>query len=309
MHSLSNLLAKCAAKHEAADDLAAARKEREEAVAIHVKLFGKENWQAVNARIALAHVEQLSRLSAEQRRQLSDAAKLAAEANALAEREKYPEAIGLATKAFDLRHGIASDDDILTANSADQLGFLNNKARHYAEGEKWTRMAVDIFQRLYGERHPNYAIGLDNLAFYAEWHGDYAKAESLYKQELAILRETIGESTAEYAATLDSLAMMYVKRGDYTKAEPLYRQALAIRKKVLGEKNPNYANTLNDLAILYDDTGDYAQAELLNKQGLRFARKCWGPNTHAMPLACSTWRLSTITWATTFGPSHSAVRR
>ena len=109
-----------------------------------------------------------------------------------------------------------------------------------------------------GERHPDYADSLNNLADLLESQGDYAAARPLYEQALAIRKEVLGERHPDYATSLNNLADLLESQGDYAAARPLYEQALAIRKEVLGERHPDYANSLTNLAFLLWAQRDYA---------------------------------------------------
>jgi tetratricopeptide (TPR) repeat protein len=149
---------------------------------------------------------------------------------------------------------------------------LNEEARAlYGRGKsreaiRAAQQALAISKEVLGERHPDYANSLNNLAELYEAMGDYGKAEPLCRQALAINKEALGDKHPNYATSLNNLAELYHAMGDYAKAEPLHRQALATRKEALGERHPHYAASLNNLAELYRAMGDYAQAEPLLRQ-------------------------------------------
>jgi CHAT domain-containing protein/Tfp pilus assembly protein PilF len=126
--------------------------------------------------------------------------------------------------------------------------------------------ALDLRKQVLGERHPDYALSLNNLAALYQAQGEYGKAEPLYRQARDIYKQVLGERHPDYATSLHNLAFLYQAQGKYPKAEPLYRQALDLRKQVLGERHPDYAQSLNNLAVLYQAQGEYAQAEPLFRQ-------------------------------------------
>ena len=127
-----------------------------------------------------------------------------------------------------------------------------------------------------GEKHPNYANSLNDLAVLYYSQGDYAKAEPLYRQTLDIQKQFLGEKHPNHASSLNNLALLHKTQGDYAKAEPLYRQALDIRKQVLGEKHPDYAISLHNLAGMYYSQRDYAKAEPLYRQTLEIHKQVLG---------------------------------
>ena len=151
----------------------------------------------------------------------------------------------------------------------------------YREGKsgealKSARRALAIRKEVLGERHPNYATSLNNLASLLEAQGDYAGARPLYEQALAIRKEVLGERHPDYAVSLNNLAGLLNAQGDYAGARPLYEQALAISKEVQGERHPHYAYSLNNLATLLSATGDYAGARPLYEQALAINKEVLG---------------------------------
>ena len=138
------------------------------------------------------------------------------------------------------------------------------------------QQALQINKEVLGEKHPDYARSLNNLAVLYESLGNYQKALPLQQQALQINKEVLGEKHPDYAISLNNLAVLYEKMGSYEKALPLYQQALQIRKEVLGEKHPDYARSLNSLAELYEDMGSYQKALPLHQQALQIRKEVLG---------------------------------
>ena len=149
-----------------------------------------------------------------------------------------------------------------------EVGCANRQGR-FREAIELARQLLEIRRQVQGEKHPDYARTLNNLAYLYSSQGDYAKAEPLYRQALAITKQVLGEKHPAYATSLNNLALLYKSQGDYTKAEHLSLKALEIRKQTLGEKHPSYATSLTSLALLYKSMGDYAKAEPLYRQRWR----------------------------------------
>ena len=102
----------------------------------------------------------------------------------------------------------------------EQVGQLYEGGR-FPEAIELATRARDLALRSYGERHPNYASSLNNLAMLYRETGDYAAAEPLFRQALEIRRAALGEGHPDYAISLNSLASLYHVMGDYAAAEPL----------------------------------------------------------------------------------------
>jgi CHAT domain-containing protein/tetratricopeptide (TPR) repeat protein len=138
------------------------------------------------------------------------------------------------------------------------------------------RQALALRRQVLGERHPDYAQSLNNLATLYVYQGEYAKAEPLYRQARDLAKQVLGERHPHYATSLYNLAALYESQGEYAKAEPLCRQARDIYKQVLGERHPDYATSLDNLARLYQDQGEYAKAEPLFRQALEIHKEVLG---------------------------------
>ena len=115
--------------------------------------------------------------------------------------------------------------------------YLRDRAQ-YAEAEPLYKQAMEIRRTALGERHPDYATSLNNLAVLYHAMGRHAEAEPLYKQAMEICRTALGERHPDYAASLNNLALLYDAMGRHAEAEPLYKQAMEIRRTALGERHP-----------------------------------------------------------------------
>jgi CHAT domain-containing protein/tetratricopeptide (TPR) repeat protein len=139
----------------------------------------------------------------------------------------------------------------------------------YAKAERLYQEGLRIYKQLVGEKHPDYARGINALAALYDSQGLYAKAEPLYKQALKIRKEVLGERHPDYATTLNNLAFLYDAQGLLAKAEPLFKQALEIHTQVLGKYDLATATSLNNLAVLYKSQGLYTKAEPLYREALK----------------------------------------
>ena len=70
-----------------------------------------------------------------------------------------------------------------------------------------------IRQAVLGERHPDTAESLNNLAELLRSQGDSAAAKPLYEQALAIRKAALGERHPDTATSLNNLAGLFYRRG------------------------------------------------------------------------------------------------
>ena len=69
-------------------------------------------------------------------------------------------------------------------------------------------------RRLLGDKHPEIAAGLENLATTLQDKGDLAGAEALYRQSLRDAPQLLGELHPDVGRTLPNLAMLQYDRGN-----------------------------------------------------------------------------------------------
>jgi tetratricopeptide (TPR) repeat protein len=160
--------------------------------------------------------------------------------------------------------------------------LLYNMSRHlhqrgqYAEAVPISRQAIEICREYLGEKHPDYAASLRQLAVVYMAMGRYADAEPIFLQANEIWRSALGEGHSDYATSLSDLALLYRTTGRYAEAEAFFRQSAEIYRTTLGERDPGYAGSLNSLGVLYRATGRYAEAEPLFRQAHEIFRTSLG---------------------------------
>ncbi|MEM9275418.1 MAG: tetratricopeptide repeat protein [Cyanobacteria bacterium P01_F01_bin.143] len=148
----------------------------------------------------------------------------------------------------------------------------------YNVAANWSNKGLVVIKNHLGEKHPDFATSLNNLAALYDSQGKYKQAEPLYLQALELRKEILGENHPDFATSLNNLAGLYYSQGKYEQAEPLYLQALELRKEILGENHPQVANSFNNLALLYTSQGKYEQAEPLYLQALDLRKELLGEN-------------------------------
>jgi len=190
---------------------------------------------------------------------------------ALVQQGRVDEAIAHYRKALEIDPADAQFHHNL-GHALVQQGNVDEAITH---GQK----AREIRKKTRGEKTPQYAESLNNLALMYQNVGDYARAESLCRQAMEIWKEVLGEKDPDYAAGLNNLALLYHSMGDYVRAEPLFRQALDI--------NPNDANAHFNLGVVLHQQGKHQATVTCWRQALRLQ-----PN-HPVILVRTAWVLAT----------------
>lgn len=158
-------------------------------------------------------------------------------------------------------------------------GAVAAAREHEAVASARQRLALQ--KQAVGEKHPEYATGLNQLALLLIMHGDPEAAEPLLRQALEIRKAALGEHHPDYATNLSSLAGLLWARGDLDGAEPLLRQALEIRWEVLGSGHPKSIASLNSLEQLLRAKQDWAGIERLSARDLSSGAKPAGSDPGA----------------------------
>jgi CHAT domain-containing protein len=275
--NVANSLEQLAKMQEEQADFEAAKKARQEVLAIRRKLNGDKHWRVTDARLALALLEKLVQLTPEERRQLEQAKRLDDEERALYRQSKYQEAVPLRRKILAIHQKVFGPEHPYTALSLNNLGLLLQEQGDYAAARPYVEQALAFYKKVLGPEHPHTATSLNNLGFLLKAQGDYAGARPYYEQALAIYKKVLGSEHHHTATSLNNLGLLLQAQGDYAGARPYYEQALAIRKKVLGPEHPHTALCLNNLGLLLRAQAIYAGARPYLEQALAINKKVLGP--------------------------------
>ncbi len=182
-----------------------------------------------------------------------------------------PHALSVASWVERERMGFAAAGRLL-----DQTGYYLYERGQYAEAEPLLERAMEIRRTALGERHPDFAESLNDLAVLYYATGRHAEAEPLYKQALRVYCTTLGEGHPDFAESLNNLGILYEVMGRHAEAEPLLERAMDIRRTARGEHHPDFAESLSNLAELYIATGRHGLAEPFLKRATDIRRIALG---------------------------------
>ncbi|MFZ1025595.1 MAG: CHAT domain-containing protein, partial [Limnoraphis robusta] len=138
----------------------------------------------------------------------------------------------------------------------------------YSQAEPLLIQALEMYQKLLGDEHPDVANSLNSLAALYTSQGRYSQAEPLLIQALEMYQKLLGDEHPDVANSLNNLAELYSSQGRYSEAETLLIQATEMFQKLLGEVHPDVALSLNNLARLYTSQGDTTGAINFLSRGL-----------------------------------------
>jgi eukaryotic-like serine/threonine-protein kinase len=141
-----------------------------------------------------------------------------------------------------------------------------------AEAERLQRRVLEILRTAYGEKHPEVATAMQNIAAVGT---NEAERYELTLRTLEIRREVYPEVHPLVAFSLNNLGQFQVGRGELTNAEQSLRQALAINRKIYGDHHDQILWSLLHLGETLERQGDWKRAEEVFREALGNFRKYW----------------------------------
>jgi tetratricopeptide (TPR) repeat protein len=163
------------------------------------------------------------------------------------------------------------------AASLNDLGLmLYYDKGDYDHAEQLLRESMAMKRRLLGDKHPEIATSLSNLADVLHNKGDLAEAEKDYQESLAMYRELLGNEHPSVARTLNNLAFVYYDKGDVRTALETERESLAIYRKNFSGDNPEVARVENRLGYWLIETGQYTDAQRCLDEALAMRTRLFG---------------------------------
>ncbi|HMV99230.1 MAG TPA: CHAT domain-containing protein [Acidobacteriota bacterium] len=233
-------------------------------------------------------------------------------------------ALPLAIQALEKSEKTFGENEILTADSLQQLARIYHNQGAYAQAEPLYLRSLAIREKMLGTDHLDVANSLNNLAGLAYLQGDYTRAEALFVRSLTIREKRLGSNHPTLAVGLNNLASVYKARGDYARAEPMYVRSLAILEKIFGPDHLEMTQGLNNLALVYELKGEYTKAEPLHLKSLAIREKSLGAQHPGVAISLnnlaeyyrvlgdttkaeSLFQRALTIWETALGPDHPNV--
>lgn len=149
----------------------------------------------------------------------------------------------------------------------------------YNRALMWSQQCLECVQSGCGEKHPDVATSLDNIAAIYRVQKHYEKAKPLYYQALEIRQYLFGEEHPEVATSLNNLANLYSDEENYEEAKPLFLRALEVYEHSFGKVHLHTVTTLNNLGDLYRDQKCYEEAETIYLEVLE-RKRCLFDSKH-----------------------------
>ena len=185
----------------------------------------------------------------------------------------YRQAIASQTAEED---GSGLEEHVYLATSYYGLACILDAEDQLANAEVLYRKALDMRQKLLGERHSDYNAAVNGLATVLTKKGDLDGAEPLYRRALELRREALGEDHVDTAPLCDALAVLLSGKGDKAGAEEMYRRSASVRRKAHGPEHIDTAFCIHNLGCFLYEKRELVEAEELLREAIVLRRKLRG---------------------------------
>ncbi|KAI8620354.1 hypothetical protein BC830DRAFT_1164628 [Chytriomyces sp. MP71] len=141
-------------------------------------------------------------------------------------------------------------------------GFYKLQGKLY-QAEVIYRRCLEMHTYIFGEKHEDTLVTLNDLATLLFSAGKFQDAEPLYARCLDIQKEHLGHSHPYTIGTISNLAGLFISQRRYSEAELLYHSILEVAEKEFGAEDPITLAAEGNLAYLYVQLGRLQEAETI----------------------------------------------
>jgi CHAT domain-containing protein len=249
---LMALLKNRAPEHLEAGRFAEAIRADEGLLALTSDEYGAFDWRVTDARLEVAHVTRLSKLTADQRRQLEQADAREKGLDPRSEGE-YRAAILQGRLATELREGLLGESDPEVVRTYGLLVRLNRGRGDLPEARHIAARRLRLALQTYGHLHPSTAMALNDFASLLTGPGERDGNLAALAQALEIRRKTVGTEDLGYATILHNLALERLRAGRLALARRNLYEVTNLVARLAGRDSLEYATCLGTLAMIGED--------------------------------------------------------
>lgn len=158
---------------------------------------------------------------------------------------------------FDLKINQISHEFAVLYNERGRIYFSQSD---YKNAMMYWQKALEINQKLYGEKNVYTAKAYSNIGNAYQAMGDYPRAIANQEMALGIYKSIFGNSNPDIALCYRSLGGIYRSTDDFDTALSYFNKALEIYRKSLGEKHLEVARCYIEIGGIYDNKKDFQNA-------------------------------------------------
>jgi serine/threonine protein kinase/tetratricopeptide (TPR) repeat protein len=156
------------------------------------------------------------------------------------------------------------------------MGGVYRRLGLYQQSTDLLEASLTTRRRVLGDRHPDVASSLHDLARLLRDRGELERAETLQREAVGIRMAAVTDKPALIADSLGVLGTIVERRGRADEAQRLYEDALARYSDLYGADDPRLGSVVNNLASLFHDKAAYAEAEAMYRRSISMGRANFG---------------------------------
>ena len=160
-------------------------------------------------------------------------------------------------------------NDTTVVHSYRNLGYVLKAKGDFAGAESCYLKMIAIDKKYYGERHPEIALDLSNLAGLYMQMGSLGKAENCVKKAIAIFDLYPGNFIVDRIYPTIRLADIYIDQGENEKAGILLNEALKVIGKQISVDHSIHISTHQMLAEIAVSEGQLQEAKNLLTEAIK----------------------------------------
>ncbi len=164
------------------------------------------------------------------------------------------------------------------ADALNILGVVATAEEDYPAVLALARRRLELSRQTLGERHPETAQALSDVALGLMYTGDFAGAERAYAEVIEVDTALLGEDHPEVASARENLGNVYFRSGQLDKTAKNLEVVLAMRRKALGDDSEPVARTLANIGTVYLRAGNYEASVRTYREAVERLSKKVGPD-------------------------------
>ncbi|MFN2604406.1 MAG: tetratricopeptide repeat protein, partial [Gemmatimonadaceae bacterium] len=170
----------------------------------------------------------------------------------------------------------------MQAQMFDVIGRLHTQLGNYDEAQSLLEQALALRRRLHGNRHPDVATSLENLANVATLKQDIPRTVELRRQAYALRQQLSGVSDSKTMDALYELAFALHQSENREEADRLFNHWIAQIQRQPPVVTATRADQLAAAAALVRMQARPADAEAMYRHALSIRRAVYGDNHHVV---------------------------
>lgn len=198
--------------------------------------------------------------------------------------ESVAEAESLLRVALPLVNPRSKKDAVVYSSLISSLASALRMQGRFDEAAPLFQEALDLDQRLYGQRSLEAAKDLANLAVYLDEVGNSDESVNSLRQVLEIRQERLPPEHPDIASSLHNLGEILRNAGNIDESESVLREAVRIRRKIYAGSHPRLSQTIRSLGRTLQSKDDFAGAEEAYQECYAMSRELLGDQSQAVAL-------------------------